>query len=246
MSQSLYQRVLLKFSGEMLAGNTGHGIDATTVLKLVNIIQSAQSLGVEIALVIGGGNLFRGQTLVATGTKQTTADHIGMLGTVMNAMAVSDALQKQSIASVVMSAYQIDNGICQTLDYKRADQLLNKQTVVIFSAGTGNPFFTTDTAAAIRGVEMGADILLKATKVDGVYDSDPVKNALAKRFDCLSFQSAINQNLKIMDTSAFALCQENDLPIGVFNLFDDEHSLIKILQGQKIGTIINTTGNNND
>lgn len=246
MPNILYKRILLKFSGEVLAGRIGYGIDTATLTRLATIIKTAKNQGVEIAIVVGGGNLFRGETLVATGTKRTTADHIGMLGTVMNAMAIYDALQNIGIESMVMSAYLIKNGICQTMDYKRADKFLANQGVVIFAGGTGNPFFTTDTAGALRGVEIGADIVLKATKVDGVYDSDPMKNSNAKRFDCLSFQTAIEKNLQIMDTSAFALCCENNLPIGVFNLLEDENNLINILQGHKIGTIVNKTGVLND
>lgn len=241
-----YQRILLKFSGEVMSGQADFGIDAGVLAKLVRIIDSARTLKVEVALVVGGGNLFRGEALVKTGTKQTTADHIGMLGTVMNGMAIFDALSQQNIPSMVMSSFNIDNGICQALNYKQADNFLKDGGVVIFSAGTGNPFFTTDTAAALRGVEIGADIVFKATKVDGVYDSDPHKNPEAKRFDCLSFQTAIDKNLAVMDKSAFALCQSHNLPIGVFNLLDDEAVLSKILQGENLGTVVNSTGENND
>lgn len=233
-----YQRILLKFSGEVLAGQANCGIDFTVVKQLVDIIQSVRKDGTQIAVVIGGGNFFRGTSLVAMGSKKTTADHIGMLGTVINAMAIYDTLEQHGIAGMVMSAYQINNGICQMLDYKNADKFLYQGGVVIFCAGTGNPFFTTDTAAALRGIEIGADILVKATKVDGIYDSDPMKNRQAKHFRTLSFSEAIKKNLKVMDTSAFALCRENNLPIGVLNVLDNPTNLNKMLQGEPIGTIV--------
>ncbi len=235
---SIYKRILLKFSGEMLSGESGFGIDNNVVKQLINCIQPALKSGVEIALVTGGGNFLRGTSLVATGSKQANADQIGMLATVMNAIAIYDELEQQNIRSIVMSAYGIDNGICQNINYGKAHKFLSKKGVVIFCAGTGNPLVSTDTAAALRGVEIGADLLIKATKVDGVYDSDPLQNKDAKRYNTLSFDTALKKNLQIMDTCAFTLCKTHKLPIAVLNLMDNEKHFTQLLNGDSIGTMV--------
>lgn len=234
----MYKRILLKFSGEVLAGAKGYGIDSDVLAKLERIISSVHRLGVEVAIVIGGGNVFRGEQLIDIGIKPTTADNIGMLSTVMNALAMFDKLNANNITTTVMSAVNIGNGICEEINYNKADRILANKGVVIFCAGTGNPFFTTDSAAALRGVEIGADIVFKATKVDGIYDSDPMVNDNAKKFDVITFDEAITRNLTVMDATAFNLCKNNNLPICVFNLLKSEDIIIKILQGENYGTMV--------
>lgn len=232
-----YNRILLKLSGEALAGNLGYGIDTETINIIAKKIDSILSKNKQLAIVVGGGNFLRGKSLIQSGVAQATADHIGMLGTVMNAMAIYDTLEKSGVNTMVMSAYKIDNGICQSIDYKLANKFLNKGGVIIFCAGTGHPFFTTDTAAALRSIEIKADLLIKVTQVDGIYDDDPFINPNAKKFDTLTFDQAISKKLKIMDTSAFALCQENNLPIAVINIHQDD-SLNKLLTNQPVGTLV--------
>ena len=236
-----YQRILLKLSGEALASSS-QNIDSEMLKKVVNVVQSASELGVEIAIVIGGGNIYRGANLTSSGMNKITGDHIGMLATVMNALAISDAFNSHKIPSIVMSGFLIGGGVCDSFDYKKADKALSEGKVVIFSAGTGNPCFTTDTAAALRAIEIGADIVFKATKVDGIYSSDPELDSSAIKFDSLSFDTAIKKNLKIMDTSAFALCQENNIKICVFSMFEDNYTLANILNGHSIGTIVSEKG----
>ncbi len=239
MNNIYYQRILLKLSGELLAGGKKQGIMRDMLLKIVWHIKCLQDIGVEVGLVVGGGNLFRGHDLIKTGMTRSSADHIGMLATVMNGIAIADTLNSNNISAIIMSAFRIDNGICMPLNYQKAKTALANKTVVIFSAGTANPCFTTDSAAALRGIEIDADILLKATKVDGVYDADPIHNPKAKRFDRLTFDEAIARDLKVMDTSAFTLCRAHGLKICVFDLFSKKDILVRIVKGDKqYGTTI--------
>jgi len=236
-----YRRILLKLSGEALKSNSNN-IDPEMLKKVVTIVQSALDLGVEIAIVIGGGNIYRGAALASDGMNKITGDHIGMLATVMNALAIFDAFERNNIPSTVMSGFPIGGGVCDSFDHAKAKNALSEGKVVIFSAGTGSPCFTTDTAAALRAVEIEADIVFKATKVDGIYSSDPLKDSSAIKFDALSFDSAIEKNIKVMDTAAFALCRENNIRICVFSMFDDNYALANILNGQSIGTIVSQNG----
>ncbi len=233
----MYQRILLKFSGEALS-NSNHTIDPEMLTKIVRIIQSVRAQNVEIGIVVGGGNIFRGAELAKIGINTVTGDHMGMLATVINALAIADVCQKNNLQTLVMSGFPIGGGVCDPVDYQRAKAALSQGTVVIFSAGTGSPCFTTDTGAALRGIEIEADIVFKATKVDGVYSDDPVKNPAATRYQNLSFDEAISKNLQIMDTAAFALCRDHQLEICVFSMFDDVNTLANILKGHSLGTII--------
>ena len=236
-----YRRILLKLSGEALS-SSDQNLDSDMLKKVVSIVQSALDLGVEIAIVVGGGNLFRGASLSAEGMNKITGDHIGMLATVMNALALSDAFERNKIPSIVMSGFPIGGGVCEPFDHAKAKSELVNGKVVIFSAGTGSPCFTTDTAAALRAIEIGADIVFKATKVDGIYSSDPIKDTSAIKFDSLTFDSAIEQNIKVMDTAAFALCRDNNIKICVFSMLEDNYSLANIIKGQAIGTTVSQTG----
>ena len=236
-----YRRILLKLSGEALSSES-QNIDSEMLKKVVSIVQSALDLGVEIAIVIGGGNLYRGASLSAEGMNKITGDHIGMLATVMNALALSDAFERNKIPSIVMSGFPIGGGVCEPFNHSKAKNELENGKVVIFSAGTGSPCFTTDTAAALRAIEIGADIVFKATKVDGIYSSDPIKNPSAIKFDSLTFESAIEQNIKVMDTAAFALCRDNNIKICVFSMLEDNHSLANIIKGHSIGTTVSQIG----
>ena len=236
-----YRRILLKLSGEALK-NDNNNIDPEMLKKVVTIVQSALDLGVEIAIVVGGGNIYRGASLASDGMNKITGDHIGMLATVMNALAISDTFERNNIPSIVMSGFPIGGGVCDSFNHTKAKKELSKGKVVIFSAGTGSPCFTTDTAAALRAVEIEADIVFKATKVDGIYSNDPLKDSSAIKFDALSFDSAIEKNIKVMDTAAFALCRENNIRICVFSMFDDNYALANILNGQSIGTIVSQNG----
>ena len=210
--------------------------------KVVSIVQSALDLGVEIAIVVGGGNLYRGASLSEEGMDKITGDHIGMLATVMNALALSDAFERNKIPSMVMSGFPIGGGVCEPFNHSKAKNELANGKVVIFSAGTGSPCFTTDTAAALRAIEIGADIVFKATKVDGIYSSDPMQDPSAIKYDSLTFDSAIEQNIKVMDTAAFALCRENNIKICVFSMLEDNYSLANIIKGHAIGTTVSQTG----
>ena len=236
-----YRRILLKLSGEELKSENNN-IDPEKLKKVVTIVQSALDLGVEIGIVIGGGNIYRGVNLASDGMNKITGDHIGMLATVMNALAISDTFIRNNIPSVVMSGFTIGGGVCDPFNHTKAKKSLSEGKVVIFSAGTGSPCFTTDTAAALRAIEIDADIVFKATKVDGIYSSDPLKDLNAIKFESLSFDSAIEQNIKVMDTAAFALCRENNIKICVFSMFDDNYALANILNGQLIGTIVSQNG----
>ena len=232
-----YKRILLKLSGETLA-STENTIDPATLNKVVDIIKSVLNQNIEIGIVVGGGNIFRGVTLAQAGMNRITGDHMGMLATVMNALAIADACQKNKVDALVMSGFPIGGGVCDSINHVRAKQALNEGKVVIFCAGTGSPCFTTDTGAALRAIEIDADVVFKATKVDGIYTHDPVKNPDAKRYDSLSFDEAIEKNLQIMDVSAFALCREHDLEICVFSMLENTNTLSDILKGKPLGTIV--------
>ncbi|MBY0431351.1 MAG: UMP kinase [Rhodospirillales bacterium] len=212
-----YRRVLLKISGEGLMGPQQYGLDADTVSRIAGEVKAVHEAGVEVCMVIGGGNIFRGVSKAATGMERTSADYMGMLATVINALAMQNALEKIGLQTRVQSAIPMDT-VCEPYIRRRAVRHMEKGRVVIFTAGTGNPFFTTDTAAALRAVEMGCDALLKATQVDGVYTADPKKVADARRYDSLTFQEVLTRQLAVMDASAIALCRENKLPILVFSL----------------------------
>ena len=234
---SKYNRILLKLSGEALAPVDSIGIDASAIDRFAEEVKSAHDLGVEIALVIGGGNIFRGLRASADGMDRTTADHMGMLGTVINALALQDALEKKGIFTRVMSSIHLTQ-IAEPYIRRRACRHLEKGRIVIFAAGTGNPYFTTDTAASLRAMEINADVILKSTRVDGVYDSDPEKNKDAKRFDKLQYLDALQKNLGVMDATAISLCMDNQLPIIVFN-GNTKGNLLKLLKGEAIGTTVN-------
>lgn len=229
-----YKRILLKLSGEALAGESGHGIDFDTVMKICEPIKKSVDLGVEVAIVVGGGNFWRGRD--SGEMERTRADHIGMLGTVMNALAVADCLKKYGLDARVQTAIAMRE-VAEPYVRDKAVHHLDKGKVVIFGCGTGNPFFTTDTAAVLRAAEIGADVIFKATMVDGVYDSDPKKNLNAKKYDTISFTEVIMKDLKVMDTTAAALCRENRINLCVFNLGDPEN-IYKIILGENIGTVV--------
>lgn len=232
----IYKRVLIKLSGEALMADLDYGIDAKMLARVASEITEVVNMGVEVALVIGGGNIFRGAGLVKSGIDRVTGDHMGMLATVMNSLAMQDALEKQGMTCRVMSAVKI-NRMCEEYVQRRAIRHLEKGRVVIFAAGLGNPFFTTDTAGCLRAVEIGADSILKATKVDGVYDSDPMSNPDAKRYESLTFDEVLDKNLKVMDATAIVLCRDNDLPLRIFNL-NDVGSLPATMKDRTIGTTV--------
>lgn len=230
----VYKRVLLKISGEVLAGGKGHGIDPQTLDAICRSVKEVADLNVEVGLVVGGGNFWRGRT---SGTMdRTRADHIGMLATVMNSLALCDALEQQGVTVRVQTAIEMRQ-IAEPYIRNKATRHLEKGRVVIFGCGTGNPFFTTDTAAALRAVEIDADIILKATNVNGVYDSDPKQNPNAVKYDEMKYLDVISKGLQVMDTTAISLCMDNNLPILVFNL-SDPHNIVKAVLGQNIGTIV--------
>ncbi|MCH7637267.1 MAG: UMP kinase [Proteobacteria bacterium] len=231
-----YDRVLLKLSGEALMGDLDYGIEPAVIQRIAAEIATAQKAGVEIAIVIGGGNIFRGAGLARAGMDRVTGDYMGMLATVMNALAIQDALESQGVFARVMSALQIHE-VCEDYIRRRAERHLEKGRVVILAAGTGNPFFTTDTAASLRAIEIGADILLKATKVDGVYDCDPVDNPNAKRYDTVSFDKILADKLSVMDATAIVMCRDNDLPLRVFDL-SRENALTQAMSGENVGTLV--------
>ena len=237
-SKSKYQRILIKLSGEALLGNTQYGIDPEMLQRIALEIKELSELGIEIALVIGGGNIFRGEGLARSGMDRVTGDHMGMLATVINALAMQDSLESVGITARVMSAIRI-NEVCEDYIRRRAIRHLEKGRVTIFAAGTGNPFFTTDSAASLRAIEIGADLLLKATKVDGVYSADPKKDPTATKFDVLSYDYAINQKLGVMDATALVMCRDNDLDLRVFDL-NDPGALKRLILGEEIGTLITT------
>ena len=237
MTKTAHQRILLKLSGEALLGDEDYGIDPKIIHRIASEVGEVSQTGVQLALVIGGGNIFRGAGLAESGIDRVTGDHMGMLATVMNALALQDALESVGVDARVMSALSIHD-VCEDYIRRRAQRHLEKGRVVVCAAGTGNPFFTTDTAAALRAIEIGADILLKATRVDGVYDSDPEKNPDARRFDELTYDKVIESKLGVMDANAIVLCRDQDMPIRVFDVFG-EGNFRRLVQGEPIGTLIN-------
>jgi len=232
----IYRRILLKLSGEALMGNGDYGIDPETIRRVAGEIHDLAVQGVELGLVIGGGNIFRGAGLAQGGIDRVTGDHMGMLATVMNSLAMQDALEKLGSQCRVMSALKI-NQVSEDYIRRRAIRHLEKGRIVLFAAGTGNPFFTTDSAASLRAIEIGAEIMLKATKVDGVYDSDPMKNPDAVRYEKVSYDEAIVKKLRVMDTTALVLCRDQNVPVRVFNLFEPGN-LLRVVQGEAIGTLV--------
>ena len=233
---SPYRRVLLKLSGEALMGNLEYGIEPTVIKRMAAEVAEARSRGIEIAMVIGGGNIFRGAGLARSGMDRVTGDHMGMLATVMNALAIQDALEALEVHARVMSALRI-NEVCEDYIRRRAVRHLEKGRVVILAAGTGNPFFTTDTAASLRAIEIGADVLLKATKVDGVYDADPVTHPAAVRYETVSFDQVLRDKLSVMDATAIVMCRDNNLPLRVFDL-TRPGALVDAVAGAEVGTLV--------
>ena len=231
-----YKRILLKLSGEALMGDDAYGINRETLWRIVSEVKTIADLGVEMGVVIGGGNIFRGMAGASTGMDRATADYMGMLATVMNAMALADAMRQANLQARVQSALNIEQ-VVEPYIRGKAIRYLEEGKIVIFGAGTGNPFFTTDTAAALRGSEIAAEIVLKATKVDGIYTADPKKDPSAKRFDRISFDEAIARDLKVMDATAFALCRDQKLPINVFSIFKSG-ALKRVLTGEDEGTLV--------
>ena len=235
MSAHGYRRILLKLSGEVLMGDQAYGIDPDTVARVAEEVKAAQDTGLQLCLVIGGGNIFRGMAGAAKGMDRAQADYMGMLATVMNALALQDAMRHVGVEARVQSAL----GIEFVEPYVRAKALrsLEKGRVVIFGAGTGNPFFTTDSAASLRAIEINADVILKGTRVDGIYTADPEKDPSAKKYETISFQECISQQLKVMDMTAFTLCMENKLPIIVFDM-NQPDNLRRVISGEKVGTLV--------
>ncbi len=236
MSEYLYKRILLKLSGEALMGDGSYGIDPKVTDRLAKQVKELVAEGIQVGIVVGGGNIFRGMAGAAGGMDRAQADYMGMLATVMNALALQDAFEHNDVACRVMSAIQM-NEVCEPYIRRRAMNHLSKGDVVIFAAGSGNPYFTTDTAAALRACEIGADCLLKATKVDGIYDKDPVKCDDAVRFDSITYHEVLLRGLQVMDSTATALCQDNSMPIVVLNIDGDNH-IKRALMGEPVGTVV--------
>lgn len=236
MKKPIYKRVLLKVSGEALAGSQGTGINAATINQIAQDIKMAHEAGVEIGLVIGGGNIFRGVAASAQGMDRASSDYMGMLATCINALALQDALEKVGVETRVQSAIEMDQ-ISESYIRRRAIRHLEKGRIVIFAAGTGNPYFTTDTAASLRAMEINAEILMKATKVDGIYDKDPKKHTDAKKYSKISYIDVLKQGLQVMDSTAISLCMDNKLPILTFDLSGDGN-ILKAVQGEDIGTVV--------
>ena len=235
-SSPVYKRVLLKLSGEALLGSQEYGIDPPVIQRVAAEIAELLGLGVQVGLVIGGGNIFRGAGLAEAGMDRVTGDQMGMLATVINALALQDALERHGVVARVMSALQIHE-VCEDYIRRRAIRHLERGRVVIFAAGTGNPFFTTDTAASLRAIEISADILIKATKVDGVYSADPLKDPAAVRYDGLSFDRVLSDKLNVMDATAIVICRDNNLPLIVFNL-NNAGDLVRLIRGETLGTSV--------
>lgn len=231
-----YKRILLKLSGESLMGDKQYGIDSDRVLQYAKDIKAVHDQGIEIAIVIGGGNIFRGLSAEKSGMDRVQADYMGMLATVINSMALQDALEKLSVKTRLMTAIKMEQ-ICEPFIRRRAVRHLEKRRIVIFGAGTGNPYFTTDTCASLRAIEVQADVVLKGTRVDGIYTADPEKDPNATRYDEISFQEVYNKGLNVMDMTAFTLCQENKLPIIVFDM-NKSGNFMKITNGEPIGTLV--------
>lgn len=236
MAKPIYDLIMLKLSGEALAGQEGFGINADRALDIARRVKEVKEMGVQVSIVIGAGNLWRGRVGVEKGMDQATADYMGMLATVMNALALMDALEKLDVPTRVQSAIEM-RAVAEPYIRRRAMRHLEKERVVIFGGGTGNPFFSTDTAAALRATEIGANVLIKATNVDGVYDRDPKCDPQAKKFDRLSYIDALQLRLEVMDSTALSLCMENKMPILVLNL-SDPHALKKAILGEQVGTLI--------
>ncbi|MBI4459991.1 MAG: UMP kinase [Acidobacteria bacterium] len=238
VSKPIFKRILLKLSGEALGGTQGYGVDSQRAEEIANEVREVHDLGVEIAIVIGGGNIFRGVAESAKKMDRAAADHMGMLATVVNALALQDAMEKLSVPTRVMSAI-VMHQVAEPFIRRRAVRHLEKGRVVIFAAGTGNPYFSTDTAAALRAMEIRADVILKATKVDGVYDADPARVKSAKLFPEISYTEMLSQNLTVMDSTAISLCRENSLPVIVFNL-NVPGNILRVVQGEKIGSLVSS------
>ncbi|MFM9978909.1 MAG: UMP kinase [Sphingomonadaceae bacterium] len=236
MSRSSYKRILLKLSGEVLMGEGGATIDPATTARVADEIANARAMGFELCVVVGGGNIFRGMAGAASGIERATADYMGMLATVMNALAVQNALEQIGVDTRVQSAIPMA-AVCEPYIRRRAERHLEKGRIVIFAAGTGSPFFTTDTGAALRAAEMKCDALFKGTSVDGVYDADPKKIATAKRYATVTYDRVLADNLKVMDASAVALCRDNNIPIVVFNI-REQGNLARVLSGEGVATIV--------
>ena len=236
MAKAVYQRILLKLSGEALLGDEDYGIDPVIIGRIANEILEVIDTGVQVAIVIGGGNIFRGAGLAQSGIDRVTGDHMGMLATLMNSLALQDALEKVGVDARVMSAVSV-HAVCEDYIRRRATRHLEKGRVVIIAGGTGNPFFTTDTAAALRAIEVGADIVLKATKVDGIYSADPKIDEDAQMYESLSYDEVIEGKLSVMDANAIVLCRDQGMPIRVFNVFGSGN-LMQIVNGEKVGTIV--------
>ncbi len=231
-----YRRILLKLSGEALMGPNRHGIDPDTVRRLAADLAEAQARGVQIAVVVGGGNIVRGEGLEAAGIDRVTGDQMGMLATLINALALQESVEQHQVPCRVMSAIPVPQ-VCESYIRRRAVRHLEKGRLVVFATGTGNPFFTTDSAASLRAVEIGADILLKATKVDGVYSGDPLIDQDAQRFEHIDYDEALHRKLAVMDSTALVLCRDNRVPIRVFNMFDDG-ALLRLIAGEPVGTLV--------
>ena len=231
-----FRRILVKLSGEALMGDGDYGIDPAMLRRIALEIQELQALGVQVAVVIGGGNIFRGAGLARAGMDRVTGDHMGMLATVMNSLAMQDALESVGAHARVMSAIRI-NEVCEDYIRRRAIRHLEKGRVVLFAAGTGNPFFTTDTAASLRAIEIGADLLLKGTKVNGIYSADPKKDPAAVRYPTLTYDRVLDERLEVMDATAIVMCRDNRLPLQVFNLYN-AGDLLRIVRGEDVGTIV--------
>ncbi len=234
-----YQRVLIKLSGEALMGDDAYGISPEVIRRIASEVNDLTEAGVEVAIVIGGGNIFRGAGLAAAGIDRVTADHMGMLATVINSLAMQDALERLGVIARVMSAISI-NEICEDYIRRKAVRHLEKGRVVVFAAGTGNPFFTTDSAASLRAIEINAELLIKATKVDGVYSADPVKDKTAKRYDMLGYDAVLDQKLGVMDATAIVLCRENNMPLRVLDM-TQAGSMMRAVQGLNEGTLVTST-----
>lgn len=235
-AQPIYQRILLKMSGEVLMGDNEFGIDPAVANRIATEVGELVNIGVQVALVIGGGNIFRGVSLASSGMDRVTADHMGMLATVINALALQDALEHHGLYARVMSAIKI-NQICEDYIRRRAVRHLEKGRVVVLAAGTGNPFFTTDSAASLRGIEIGANAVLKATKVDGVFSADPLKHPDAKQYDRLTYDEVLRQRLMVMDATAIVLCRDNNMPLRVFNI-NKPGALMRVVMGEGEGTLV--------
>jgi uridylate kinase len=236
VSQPQYRRILLKLSGEALMGDGSYGIDPAVLHRLAGEVRDLAAAGVQLALVIGGGNIFRGAGLAAGGIDRVTGDHMGMLATVMNGLAMQDALERLGVPTRVMSALKI-NQVCEDYIRRRAVRHLEKGRVAVFAAGTGNPFFTTDSAASLRAVEIGADLLIKATKVNGVYSADPLKDPDAVFYRRLTYNQALREDLKVMDATAIVLCRDNHIPMRVMNIYEPG-ALMRLISGEDIGSLV--------